>query len=106
MIITIITPIKFPNKSGHWKLLSGTKRWRNSKIIESEIKYILNTLNSFTFLKVKKPTAERNKKIYKWFDEIKKSGVICGCFFMSLYKKYPNILPGNKYRKINTKFNK
>ena len=46
------------------------------------------------------------KKAYKWFVEIQKSGVICGCFFMSLYKKYPNILPGNKYKKINTKFNK
>ena len=36
--ITIITPIKFPNKSDHWKLLSGIKMWKISRTIVNKIK--------------------------------------------------------------------
>ena len=53
--ITTNTPAKFPNKSDHWKLLSGIIKCKISSNIESEIKYIIRNFIWSFLMKVKKP---------------------------------------------------
>ena len=82
--MTIITPARFPNKSGNSNLLLGTKYCNTSSKIDKNIKYKLKILNWLFFLKVKKPITERTMYAYKWFVEMIKSGVIWGCKLKSL----------------------
>ena len=104
--MAIITPARFPNKSGNSKLLLAIKYCNTSSTIDKNIKYILKILNWLFFRKVKKPITENRTNAYKWLVEIIKSAVICGCNLQSLYKKQPSKLPGYKYKSINKKLNK
>jgi len=70
-----------------------------SKIPANKNKKIKTFLNCASLKKLKSPIVDKQKKQIKWLIDVPIGlAIIFGCVERSLYKKYPIMLPGNKYK--------